>query len=196
VFSKEFDRRVYLLVTVLLASSTVGVAFGVYALWPGNREAGYEPEQPIAYSHRLHAGELKIDCRYCHGTVDVSAHAAVPTLAVCMNCHSQVQPVYESSGKLKREIAKLLDAWEFKRSVAWEKVHILADFVYFDHSRHVAAGLECEECHGRIETMERVRRVNALTMGWCLDCHRRRPAGAAAEGRVFQAPENCSTCHR
>ena len=195
MFTRKFDRRFRLLVAVFLLSSGFGAAFGLYALWPANREIGYEPEQPIHYSHRLHAGTLRIDCRYCHWTVETSAHAAVPSLSTCMRCHAQVQPK-DSRGNVKREVAKLLAAWEKKEPVFWEKVHDLADFCHFDHRRHRAAGLECLRCHGPVETMERVRRVSPLVMGWCLDCHRDPPPEAKlSEGRT-QATIHCTTCHR
>ena len=192
MFSKKFDRRVSVLVAVTLLASGFGTAFGLYALWPGNRERGYEPEQPLAYNHRLHAGTLKIHCRYCHWNVEVSAPAAVPSISVCMNCHAVVQPKNEK-GAIKPELAKLLAAWKTKTPIRWEKVHNLADFVYFDHSRHIASGLECQECHGPVETMERVRRDNALVMGWCLACHRKPPPEA---DRPMQASVDCTTCHR
>jgi hypothetical protein len=195
VFSARLDRRFRLFVAVFAASSTVGGAFGLYALWPAHREAGYEPDQPLAFSHRRHAGELKIDCRYCHWTVDTAAHAAVPRLSVCMRCHRQVQPK-DSQGNVRRELAKLLEAWEQGRPIAWENVHILADFVHFDHSRHLAAGLECQRCHGPVEGMERLRRWSPLVMGWCLDCHRVSPAEPRADGLATQAPDNCTACHR
>jgi hypothetical protein len=195
VFSRKFDRRFRLLVAVFLLSSVCGVAFGVYALWPGRREAGYEPDQPIRYSHRLHAGTLKIECRYCHWNVDTSPHVAVPRLSTCMKCHAQVQPK-DSTGAVRREIAKLLAAWEKKEPVLWEKVHILADFCFFDHSRHIAAGLECRQCHGSIETMERVRRQNPMVMGWCLGCHRDPPPEAKLSDGRTRAPEFCNSCHR
>jgi hypothetical protein len=195
VFSKRFDRRVKILATVFVLSLAGGIAFGVSALWPGHRDIGYEPDQPIAYSHRLHAGELKIDCRYCHSTVDRSAFAAVPSVSVCMNCHTQVKS-RDSKGNVTREMQKLLDAWESQQPLEWVKVHDLADFVFFDHRRHMAAGLECQECHGPVETMERVRRVHALTMGWCLECHRRPPEEDNDPVKTQRAPDHCTTCHR
>lgn len=137
MFTRSFDRRVYLFVAVLLGAGAVGTSFAVYALWPANVEVGYQPLQPIAYSHKLHAGELQIDCRYCHHRADRDDHAGVPSIATCMKCHEEVQPK-DSKGNLRPEIEKLLDAWEKKEPVQWVKVHDLADFVYFPHYRHTS----------------------------------------------------------
>lgn len=197
VFSRQFDRRVYVFLSVLAFSTTLGVSFGLYALWPANVETGYEPEQPIAYSHRLHAGELKIDCRYCHSNVETSAYANVPAVAVCMGCHAQIESKNDE-GRVKPEILKLKEHWEKKEPIRWVNVHDLADFVYFDHSRHLSAGLKCQQCHGPIETMERVYRANSLKMGWCLDCHKKPPPKdyPIRDGRATWAPIDCYTCHR
>lgn len=201
MFTKKFDRRVYLFVVVLLSSTAIGASFAVYALWPANAETGYEPAQPIAYSHRLHAGELKIECQYCHSNVETAACANLPTVSVCMGCHLQIESK-DADGQVKPEIAKLTEYWEQKKPIKWVNVHNLADFVYFDHSRHMAAELECQECHGPVETMERVRRFYSLKMGWCLDCHKKPPPEgypyphAIVDGRATWAPIDCVTCHR
>jgi hypothetical protein len=180
---------------------------------------GYEPEQPIPYSHKLHAGDLGIDCRYCHSTVERSAFSAVPPTQVCMNCHVKVKA---DSPKLE----PLRESWKDDVPVRWIKIHNLPDFVYFDHSAHLAAGVGCSTCHGRIDHMVRVRQEKPLTMGWCLDCHRDparfiRPkdkitdmnwtppetappgekvlsATVAADGtqREVHPPTHCSGCHR
>lgn len=195
MFSKKFDRRVYVVIGAVLASAVVGTTFGVYALWPANIERGYEPDQPIAYSHRLHAGELDIPCQYCHANVEFAAHANVPTVAVCMGCHEHIASK-DGQGQVKPEIAKLKDHWQAKRPIQWVNVHNLADFVYFDHSRHLAADIECQECHGPVETMERVRRQYAMKMGWCLDCHKKPPPAPRDDGQPTQASIDCVTCHR
>jgi hypothetical protein len=174
------------------------MAFGAYILWPSRREAGYEPAQPVEFSHKLHAGELKIDCLYCHSEAERSAHATVPSVATCMNCHAQVQKKDEN-GELTPQTAALVEHWEKKQPIVWNKVHDLADFVYFDHSRHVVADVECQECHGPVETMERVRREFGQKMSWCLDCHNQPPPEDPppyARHWTTRAPVNCTTCHR
>ena len=195
MFSKEFERRIYIFVGVLFGSLLVGFAFGVYALWPANMEQGYEPNQPIAYSHKLHAGELNIDCRYCHFNVDRGAQATIPSVATCMNCHEEVQ-TKDSKGKLTKDTARLLWHWKNKKPIKWVKVSDLADFAYFDHSRHTNSNIECQECHGPVEKMERVRREYSLKMSWCLDCHRKEPPeGWTGSGETW-GPTGCYTCHR
>ncbi len=177
-------------------------------------EVGYRPIQPVPYSHKLHAGDMGMDCRYCHTTVERAAHAAVPATQTCMNCHSKVKT---SSAKL----AKVRESWETDQPVEWTKVHNLPDYVYFDHSSHVTAGVGCESCHGRIDQMPVVQQVKPLTMGWCLECHRdpsqhlrdpkdvtkmglleasqapgAQPMSRPADMRKPQPPTNCSGCHR
>jgi len=198
VFTRKLQRRIYVATGVLLGSIGLGLSFGAYVLWPSHREAGYEPGQPIAFSHKLHAGDLSIDCLYCHTQADRGPHATVPELAICMNCHAQVQPK-DKAGKLKPDIARLLDHWKRGEPVVWNKVNDVADFVYFDHSRHVKAGVKCQECHGPVETMVHMRREYGLKMSWCLGCHRQKPKPsdpAYQRGDKTRAPINCSTCHR
>ncbi len=122
-------------------------------------------EQPVAYSHQLHAGSLGMDCRYCHAQAGVAAYAAIPQTETCMTCHHeirvnspQLEPVYES--------------YENDTPIDWVKVHDLPDHAYFNHSAHLTGGIGCNECHGPVDEMTVVYRVNDLTMGWCLDCHR------------------------
>jgi nitrate reductase gamma subunit len=133
---------------------------------------GYAPEQPIAFSHQLHAGDNKIACLYCHFAATKSRHAGIPPANVCMNCHAILRT--ETA-----EIAKLKEAVAQNRPIEWIKVHNLPDFVYFNHSQHVLSSVACRECHGAVETMTRVRQEKPLTMGWCLDCHRHRSRGPA-----------------
>ncbi len=126
---------------------------------------GYAPEQPIAFSHRVHAGTNQIACLYCHSAARKSRHAGIPSASVCMNCHSLLE-------KQTVEIEKLKEAVQQKRPIVWIKIHNLPEFVYFNHSQHVLSGVACRKCHGAVETMDRVEQVSPLTMGWCLDCHR------------------------
>jgi hypothetical protein len=175
---------------------------------PGNHQ-GYEPAQPIAYSHRLHAGEMQIQCQYCHFGADKSRHAGIPPASVCMNCHKfvtaplgAVRAEDELAEKEKRaprpvvsaELSKLYTAVNTSTPIAWNRIHSLPDFVYFDHRPHLNAGFACQQCHGPVETMERVRQVSDLTMGWCVNCHRDSNRTGIA-GHAVNASINCSTCH-
>jgi mono/diheme cytochrome c family protein len=142
---------------------------------------GYAPEQPIKFSHKLHAGDNKIACVYCHSGVEKSKHANIPSANVCMNCHMYIQegPTYG-----KEEISKIYAALDYnpetrkygnnQKPIQWVRVHSLPDHAYFNHSQHVAVGkIECTECHGAIDSMEVVMQHSPLTMGWCIDCHRK-----------------------
>ena len=154
---------------------------------------GYQPEQPIPFSHKVHAGDYGIDCRYCHTGVEVSRHSTLPSLSICMNCH---QSVKTNSPWIK----KITEAYYENKPIAWQKVHLLPDFVKFSHFHHIKAGTECTTCHGAIENMEEVSQVKTLSMGWCLNCHRQSPKEKKVlkelkKGGHQQAPINCSTCH-
>jgi hypothetical protein len=205
---REGIRTIVLGTTLLLVLLSLGSHLGAMRL-PGNHQ-GYAPEQPIAYSHRLHAGELAIDCGYCHFGAERSRHAGIPPAEVCMNCHKSVTANFaelraedERAKEEKRkpvpivspEIQKIYDALglDEKRErdparpqtpIRWVQIHHLPDFAYFDHRSHVGAGVSCQSCHGPIETMERVRQFADLTMGWCIDCHRQE-----------KATLDCAACH-
>jgi hypothetical protein len=151
---------------ILLGLGATGAVLGIwYWASPRNVEMGYEPVQPVPYSHKLHAGDLGMDCRYCHTTVEKSPYAAVPPVETCMNCHTVVK--YDSPN-----IAPVRHSYQTGEPLAWVQVHRLPDFAFFDHSRHVNKGVGCVECHGRVDQEERVRVMQPLSMGWCLDCHR------------------------
>ncbi|MFO0566053.1 MAG: cytochrome c3 family protein [Polyangiaceae bacterium] len=198
------------------AAITLGVApvyltaFVWYGFSPKTTDVGYQPKQPVPYSHALHAGKLGIDCRYCHNTVDQTAHAASPPTETCMNCHARI---WAESPKLE----PVRESYKTGKPIQWAKVHDLPDYVYFNHSAHVTRGVGCVSCHGRVDRMEEVYQKEPLSMGWCLDCHRapeaalRPPAEATnmswvAPSPTFGAefkkanninpPEDCSTCHR
>lgn len=151
-------------------------------------QQGYEPAQPIAFSHALHAGEMKMNCQYCHFGAAQSRHAGVPPANVCMGCHKNVK-----TGS--PEIIKLTQAVAENRPIEWTRVHRLPDFVWFSHQNHVAAKVACQTCHGPVETMARVQQVNTMTMGWCLECHRSIAADPANAGKL-NPPTDCSACHR
>ncbi len=172
-------------------------------------------EQIVPFSHKHHVAEDGIDCRYCHSTVETSAFAGIPPLSTCMTCHSQI---YADAPVL----APLRDAYVGERAFAWRRVYDLPDFVYFDHSIHLAKGVGCSTCHGRVDQMPLTARVASLRMQWCLDCHRaperflrapdevfdmswRAPPDQDARGRRLAAEyhlqttallTSCSTCHR
>ena len=155
-------------------------------------DQGYEPVQPIHYSHRIHAGENKIECKYCHSSARVSKHSGIPSLNVCMNCHKSIGEVAEATQAeglqeygvdYNKQIQKLYKAvgWDpaaqaytgKTEPVKWIRIHNLPDFAYFNHSQHVmVAGVECQKCHGPVEEMEIMYQHAPLTMGWCINCHR------------------------
>jgi hypothetical protein len=147
---------------------TVGAALTYYGT-DKHFSVGYQPTQPVDYSHKLHAGDMGIDCRYCHVNVERGMPATVPATQTCMNCH----------WKVKTDSLKLLpvrESFASNQPIPWVRVHKLPDYVYFPHSTHVAAGVGCSSCHGRIDQMPKVTQTQPLSMGWCLDCHRQ-PGG-------------------
>jgi len=173
-----FPKWANYVVPVALVAIIAGAPYQLlligFALNPTTLNVGYQPKQPIQYSHKLHANTLGIDCRYCHTTVEESGFAAVPPTQTCMNCHHAVrQGTREGSEK---EIAKLVAYYESGEPIPWVKIHDLADYSYFAHSPHVNAGVSCKSCHGQVNHMdgqdERVWQVESLSMGWCLSCHR------------------------
>ena len=200
----------------LFVGFVLGILFVIYLFgyWfsPMHLEVGYEPIQPIPYSHRLHVGELGLDCRYCHTQVETQAHATIPSSQICMNCHSQIKT--ESP-----HIKKIKENYDSGEPIEWVKVHQLPDYAYFNHSRHVNSGVSCVSCHGRVDQMEVVRQVEPLSMSWCLECHRNPAPHIRPKNKVTQLgwqsdmdpvklgqqlvkeyginpKEDCSTCHR
>ena len=201
MFTRKFDRRVYLIASVAIGCFVVGASFALYALWPSNRAVGFEPTQPIEFPHDVMAGTAEIPCLYCHINAKRGAVAGIPPVTICMNCHSHIRPK-APSGQMTPRMAALFRYVDPESNVPfkpirWIKVHDLSDFAYFDHSRHtVGAGLECQECHGPVEKMRQIRRVHSFTMGWCLDCHMKPPREEETDGRETNGPIACSTCHR
>jgi len=158
-------------------------AWGWNVLWNVGVHTGYQPVQPIKFSHQIHAGVNQIECQYCHGGAYKSKNASIPSANVCMNCHNTVTASDHYGGQLSPEIAKIYKAVDFDpetrtygdntRPIQWIRIHNLPDFAYFNHSQHVVvAGVECETCHGPVKTMEEVHQHSPLTMKWCVDCHR------------------------
>ena len=186
---------------------------------PGNNR-DYEPIQPIAYSHRVHAGQLKLSCLYCHTGAETSRYAGIPTTSTCMNCHQAIRTTAAAAAQEEKaaaqearapnaiespELRKLYDALALdadlmviagkaQKPIAWTQVHKLPDFVYFDHRAHITAGAACQTCHGPIETMDRVRQFETLSMGWCVDCHREANENGL-NGKPVNASIDCVTCH-
>jgi hypothetical protein len=207
------------LLLALAASSTVLTFRLKNHSLPGNQQ-GYEPVQPIAFSHRLHAGDLQIACVYCHSGAKRSRHAGFPAASLCMNCHRIVTASpdamlqeLQQARQAKRppqpvispELAKLYDALGLDgkmqpdsakkpQPIPWVKVHNLPDFACFDHRPHVNAGVECQQCHGPVQTMERVRQVEDLSMGWCVNCHRQTGVTGVA-GKKVKPSTDCAVCH-
>jgi hypothetical protein len=198
-----------------LAGPVLGVVL-VGAVWyygsPRYTDVGYAPKQPVPYSHKLHVGQLGLDCRYCHASVEVSPVSNIPPTQVCMNCHHVVKKDSEWLAPIRESLAT-------GRPMRWIRVHDLPEYAFFNHASHVRAGVGCVSCHGRIDTMEVVTQVEPLSMGWCLDCHRNptphlRPVEEVTNMEWFppsdqaelamQAmtdlsiapPVDCSGCHR
>lgn len=127
---------------------------------------GYQPTQPIPFSHDIHVQQVGMDCRYCHSFVDVAAHSNIPTTQVCMNCHQQIQ-------KDNPQLHALRDSWQTGKPIPWVQIHKTPDYVYFNHSAHVNRGVSCVSCHGKVNEMAVVHHEKPLSMDWCLDCHRK-----------------------
>jgi len=169
--------------TVLMVAIFLGSA-GWKTLWNVGVHEGYQPVQPIKFSHQLHAGVNQIECQYCHGGAYKSKNASIPSANVCMNCHKAITASDKYDGELSPEIAKIYRALDYnpetmeygpnQRPIEWVRIHNLPDFAYFNHSQHVVvAGVECQTCHGPIETMAEVYQYSPLTMKWCVDCHQK-----------------------
>lgn len=176
--------RLRLVIAVAAITSVVGAGVVARELSRVGVHQSYAPAQPIAFSHKLHAGDSRIPCLYCHFGARTSRHAGIPPANVCMNCHGILQ-------KQSAEIEKLKELVAIARPIAWTKVHNLPDFVYFNHSQHVIAGVGCQACHGHVERMERIEQQAPLTMGWCLQCHRAHSGG----GNAPAANLDCGKCH-
>lgn len=212
LWPKWIDSLRVVLGAVLLVLPVYATVLLWYGGSPKTTDVGYAPVQPVPYSHALHAGQLGIDCRYCHNTVEVAAHASIPPTQTCMNCHTKIRATSPKLVRIRESAATGLP-------VPWIRVHDLPDYAYFNHSAHVRRGVGCVECHGRVDKMEVVRQEQPLSMGWCLDCHRNpeprlRPPELVTQmdwtpnedrlqlGRRLREQyhlnpsEDCSTCHR
>ncbi|MCZ7648782.1 MAG: cytochrome c family protein [Planctomycetota bacterium] len=205
----------------LLGLALIGVlvvAGVTYYVTPKYTRVGYQPQQPISFSHKWHVGELGLDCRYCHNHVGDSPHSNVPGTATCINCHGK------DFGGIKPdspELAPLRVAWDTGQPVPWIRIHKVPEYVYFNHAVHVKRGVSCVSCHGKVNEMEVVYHHEPLSMGWCLNCHRNpekalRPADqvtnlnwspndsgsqdafvkALIKDADIKPPKDCSACHR
>jgi len=207
-----------LVVGAALAGGAVVTGVAVYCT-PKYTRAGYQPVQPVPFSHKIHAGQLGVDCRYCHNSVEKSWFANLPGASTCMNCHNQVL-------KDDPRLQIVRDSAETGRPIPWVQVHKVPDYVYFSHQVHVRRGMSCVECHGRIDQMDEVRHAKPFSMSFCLDCHRNPAANIrpvdkvtnlgwqwstnaveaekmqAVNGKKFvhdwkvETLQSCSACHR
>lgn len=216
-------------VGTLVVMGLFTIVFGLIGFDYGNKKVGvqkgYAPTQPIAYSHELHAGKYKINCQYCHSGADKSKQATIPSASTCMNCHAHVQAKEKYNGNVSPEIQKIYTAvgWDpekrayipdyKKQPIKWIRIHNLPDHAYFNHSQHVKIGkVECQACHGPVETMKVVSQQRSLQMGWCINCHREAKVDVAnnkyyeelhknlkAEGKSITVAQNggleCAKCH-
>lgn len=216
----KWTNSLPVLLAVGAAFAGIGVTAGVTIyLTPKYTRAGYQPVQPVPFSHKLHAGDLGMDCRFCHNGVEKSWFANLPGASTCMNCHNVVL-------KDDPRLAPVRESFANNTPVPWVQIHKVPDYVYFNHSVHVARGFSCVECHGRVDQMDEVKHEKPFSMSFCLDCHRN-PAAAirppakvtdlgwqwstnAAENARLQgihgkqmvrdmkveSLQNCSACHR
>lgn len=214
IFPKWTNRLpLYLILGGILVGGAL-VAGAWYYLTPKYSRVGYQPIQPVAFSHNTHVGQLGMDCRYCHNDVENSWYSNIPASATCMNCHNQVL-------KDDPRLALVRESAQTGQPIPWVQVHRVPDYVYFNHSVHVNRGISCVECHGRIDKMEEVYHFESLSMTFCLDCHRHpelklRPPDKitdlawqpespqkqrefglkAMENWKVESLQTCSACHR
>lgn len=172
------------LLVVLLGVVVTPALMMVWVRTGWSTGVGRAPEQPIAFDHRLHAGDFRIDCRYCHETVETGASAGLPATDICVSCH---QPAWLRSAAFEPVRRSLASG----RPIAWRRVNALPGYVYFDHAAHTRHGVACGSCHGRVERMGRIEQAAPLTMTWCLECHQQAPRRYGAASRTA-----CVTCHR
>lgn len=154
-------------VLLVLLIGILGITVHLFWYWfsPKHLNVGYQPKQPIPFSHALHVDNVGMDCRYCHSNVEKAAHSNIPATETCMNCHKQIKTD-------SPHIKKLTEHYESGEPIEWIKVHMLPDYVYFNHSAHVNVGVSCVQCHGQVNKMDVVYQAEPLSMGWCLECHR------------------------
>ena len=191
------DYGIKVRLPIILFVIIVSFAVTYYISYAERTGIGYQPEQPIAFSHKLHAGDMNIDCQYCHIGVENSRIASVPAVNVCMGCHAL-------SRIDKPEIQKLTQYYNENKPIPWKRVHRVPDFAYFNHSVHINKGLVCQDCHGEVQNMDTLQgnplksmgQVSSFTMGSCLNCHRNAHAKFPNLQNLNLGPDNCAACHR
>lgn len=159
----------------LLVLAVLGA--GAWAFFDTFSNVGYAPKQPVAFSHKMHAGLRKIPCLYCHAGAERSRHATIPAMNVCMNCHNVARTE-------RPAIQQITALYQADKAVEWVRVHRVPDYVYFSHRWHVAKEIACQTCHGQVQEMDVVQQVSTLKMGFCISCHRQK-----------EASQECNTCH-
>ncbi|HCI16465.1 MAG: cytochrome c3 family protein [Candidatus Marinimicrobia bacterium] len=208
LLNKQFSTIIGIMIVVGVIISFKNSSFHI----PGNQE-DYQPTQPIAFSHQLHAGEMEIACQYCHFGAEDSKHAGIPPANVCMNCHKFVNNTFNETRRADLENRKPVFSKEIKKIYAslgldldgkkvndeipteWVKVHNVPDFVFFSHKPHITAGVDCAKCHGDVQTMTQVKQVEDLSMGWCLDCHRQEHDSIQSATGSTAYLQDCASCH-
>jgi len=190
-FLLDYNLKVRLPIILFTAAAVFTITY--FTSFAERNGIGYQPEQPIAFSHKLHAGAMQIDCKYCHTNVEKSSFANVPSVDVCMNCHNLAR-------KDRPDIVKLNEYYEQGKPLPWKRIHRVPDFVYFNHSVHVNKGIDCANCHGDVKNMDVVAQVNSFTMAAWFGCHKN-PENRIAEFKLIKdnlkkGPEYCSACHR
>ncbi|MBR9975865.1 MAG: cytochrome c3 family protein [Bacteroidetes bacterium] len=202
MFTATQDKKLKLAIAGLLVLAAVGAVSFYFLRHPSVMDVGYRPQQPVPFDHRLHVSDLGISCVYCHTSVETSPHSTVPTTQTCMNCHISVKA---DSPKLQL----VRESYEQNIPIEWVRVHKLPDYAFFNHSRHINAGIDCASCHGEVEKQGVIVQKQPLTMGWCLSCHRdpetysvrtREITGVDVDPALLarplrQGPQNCSSCH-
>jgi len=212
IFPKWANRVPYFLAIGVVLAIVGGIWIVWYYFSPKFTDVGYQPEQPVAYSHKLHAGDLGMDCRYFHSSIEYSAVANVPPTQTCMNCHKIIKPDTEKMMPVRQ-------SWETGEPIEWVRVHKTPDYAYFNHAAHLRAGVGCFSCHGNVREMEVVRQVQPLSMSWCISCHRNPDMQLRTDGDItnmkwtppanqlelaakfkkekgINPPTDCSGCHR
>lgn len=213
MFQRHYNQLPLKIALGLFVSAVIVSAGVWYYFTPKYTRVGYQPIQPVPYSHAVHVDQLGLDCRYCHTGVENSWYANIPSPSVCMNCHSQVLPN-------DPRLAPVRDSFKSGEPLPWVQIHRTPDFVFFNHAVHVNRGVSCVSCHGQVNKMDEVKHAKPLSMLFCLDCHRNPalnlrpldqvynlnwtndPARQLEQGARFvrewkiKSSQNCSTCHR